>query len=56
MSRMDKIITINGIIFIVLSKPLLILLSDDAEKDGDLVCQAGARWVDINDTLKAKGM
>lgn len=26
------------------------------EKDGDLVCQAGARWVDINDTLKAKGI
>ena len=25
------------------------------EADGDLVCEAGARWVDINDTLKAKG-
>ncbi|KAH8114410.1 FAD-linked oxidase-like protein [Phellopilus nigrolimitatus] len=26
------------------------------EADGDLVCQPGARWVDINDTLKAKGI
>ena len=26
-----------------------------AEADGDLVCEAGVRWVDVNDTLKAKG-
>lgn len=26
------------------------------EADGDLVCQPGARWMDINDYLKAKGI
>jgi FAD/FMN-containing dehydrogenase len=26
------------------------------EADLDLVCQPGARWMDINDTLKEKGM
>ncbi|KAJ7184328.1 D-lactate dehydrogenase cytochrome oxidoreductase [Mycena filopes] len=26
------------------------------EEDSDLICQAGARWEDINDTLKAKGI
>ncbi|KAI0928260.1 hypothetical protein AcW1_005561 [Taiwanofungus camphoratus] len=26
------------------------------EKDGDLVCQSGARWEDINQTLKDKGI
>ena len=25
------------------------------DADSDLVCQPGARWVDINDTLKEKG-
>ncbi|KAF8960557.1 hypothetical protein BDZ97DRAFT_1833403, partial [Flammula alnicola] len=26
------------------------------EADSDLVCQPGARWMDINETLKEKGM
>ena len=26
-----------------------------AEEDSDLVCQAGARWMDVNETLKEKG-
>ncbi|KAF9553236.1 hypothetical protein CPC08DRAFT_673450 [Agrocybe pediades] len=26
------------------------------EKDGDLVCQPGARWMDINETLKEQGI
>ena len=26
------------------------------EKDGDLVCQAGARWMDINEELKERGI
>ncbi|KAF9649463.1 hypothetical protein BDM02DRAFT_3230234 [Thelephora ganbajun] len=26
------------------------------EEDSDLVCQAGARWMDVNDTLKVKGI
>ena len=26
------------------------------EKDGDLVCQAGARWMDINEELKDRGI
>lgn len=27
-----------------------------AELDGDLSCQSGARWEQINDTLKEKGI
>ena len=26
------------------------------EADGDLTCQAGARWEDLNQTLKDKGI
>ena len=26
------------------------------ESDGDLICQSGARWEQINDTLKEKGI
>ncbi|EPQ58249.1 hypothetical protein GLOTRDRAFT_126740 [Gloeophyllum trabeum ATCC 11539] len=29
---------------------------DIHEDDGDLICQAGAKWEDINDTLKEKGI
>ena len=27
-----------------------------SEEDSDLVCQPGARWMDINETLKEKGI
>ena len=37
------------------SKLLMTVLIVSAEADGDLVCEAGVRWVDVNDTLKAKG-
>ena len=35
---------------------LEIALKATAEEDGDLLCQAGARWEDINSTLKEKGI
>jgi FAD/FMN-containing dehydrogenase len=39
-------------IFIILSSHSVHVFK---EADSDLVCQPGARWVDINDTLKKKG-
>lgn len=33
-----------------------ILLSAVLEADSDLICQAGTRWEDINQTLKDKGI
>lgn len=35
---------------------LYLILSFITEEDGDLICQAGARWEDINQTLRAKGV
>lgn len=37
---------------------VLLTLSPDfvPENDGDLVCQSGARWEDINRVLKDKGI
>ena len=32
------------------------VVNNDTEADGDLRCQAGARWEDINETLKEKGI
>ena len=32
------------------------MLSSATEADGDLVCQAGARWEDINHALHEKGI
>ena len=31
-------------------------LKTRAEDDGDVLCQAGARWEDINSTLREKGI
>lgn len=32
------------------------MLTIRAESDGDMICQSGARWEQINDTLKEKGI
>ena len=40
--------------FLVCRTPVALTLLA-LEADSDLVCQPGARWVDINDTLKKKG-
>lgn len=54
LSGMDKILEINGIISSkFLSLGWLILLPAE---DSDLICQSGARWEDINQTLKTKGI
>jgi FAD/FMN-containing dehydrogenase len=34
--------------------PMRVVLNVPSEADGDLRCQAGARWEDINRTLKEK--
>jgi FAD/FMN-containing dehydrogenase len=54
MSGMDKILKINGLRTPVTILQFLIQLQ--LEADGDLVCQAGARWEDINGTLAEKGI
>jgi len=35
---------------------LSLILINLTEADSDLVCQAGARWMDINEMLKEKGI
>lgn len=52
---MDKILEIHGAKYF---KPSIVVLMFmcDKEDDGDLVCQAGARWEDINEELKTKGI
>jgi D-lactate dehydrogenase (cytochrome) len=32
------------------------VLNSDVEADGDLTCQSGARWEDVNQALKDKGI
>lgn len=52
---MDKIIQINGMQHISTPKfPLT--LGMVTEEDGDLICQAGARWEDINQALRSKNI
>ena len=54
---MDKILEIHGkhARNHSMLTPVLILLKK-LEADSDLVCQPGARWMDINDTLKKQGI
>lgn len=52
---MDKIISINGESRLARLHSEIIY-SDVPEADGDLTCQSGARWEDINETLKQKGI
>ena len=55
MSEMNKIIAIHGAFPI--GYPLTIQLSSVlAEEDSDLVCQPGVGWMEINQTLKEKGI
>ena len=52
MSGMDKILEIHGSwMNLYRSIPADLAI----EPDSDLVCQAGARWMDVNETLKEKG-
>ena len=53
MSGMDKILEIHGMALACIGRHIdqLSLLEDDS----DLVCQAGARWMDVNEVLKEKG-
>jgi len=51
---MDKILEINGEYYGLDFS--LRCSSYCSEADGDLICQAGARWEDINNTLKEKGI
>lgn len=54
---MDKILQINGGLHVhsrTIARTLIVL--HRTEGDGDLVCQSGARWEDINQTLKDKGI
>jgi D-lactate dehydrogenase (cytochrome) len=61
MSGMDKIIAIHG------ASPTPICVPTDvemlnprnfafSEEDSDLVCQPGVGWMEINETLKDKGI
>ena len=51
---MDQIIEIHGELYVC----FITTLSPDfaPESDGDLVCQSGARWEDINRILKENGI
>ena len=51
---MDKILRINGKSGVM--QFVVRVLNCVTEADGDLVCQAGARWEDINQVLKDKGI
>jgi FAD/FMN-containing dehydrogenase len=35
---------------------VLLILNTTVEADSDLTCQAGARWEDINETLRSQGI
>jgi len=55
---MDQILSINGKrlhVHVVVSN-ILITLSIMIVEDSDMICQAGARWEDINHTLKERGI
>jgi hypothetical protein len=50
---MDKILCINGK-FLSIFVNYVFTFRCPAETDGDLSCQSGARWEQINDTLRDK--
>ena len=52
---MDKILCINGK-FLSIFINHVFTFRHPAETDGDLSCQSGARWEQINDTLRDKGI
>jgi D-lactate dehydrogenase (cytochrome) len=53
LSGMDKIIAIHGEGF---SSTPSVRLTVSPEEDGDLICQAGARWDEINRILEERGI
>jgi hypothetical protein len=53
MSGMDQILCINGKFLSILVN-YVFTFHRPAETDGDLSCQSGARWEQINDTLRDK--
>lgn len=57
MSGMDKILKINGEAHSYSPYITGVLITLQCiEADGDLICQSGARWEDINQTLKDEGI
>lgn len=56
MSGMNRILEINGMTRILYSLPIPALTGLLIEADGDLRCQCGAKWEDINEMLKEKGI
>lgn len=50
---MDGIIVIHGTLMLFSG---VVCPNVPTEEDSDLVCQPGARWMDINETLKEKGI
>ncbi|KAF8754135.1 FAD linked oxidase [Rhizoctonia solani] len=56
MSEMNKIIKINGTESLYLLLLLQLTRYFFLEADSDLVCQAGTPWMEINATLKEKGI
>ena len=55
MSAMDQILEINGTYYLTINLNYS-RTSFSTEADGDLRCQAGAQWEDINRVLKEKGI
>lgn len=55
MSGMDNILQINGKLTPFLNG-LYYNRRNLTEADGDMTCQSGARWEQINETLKEKGI
>jgi len=55
MSNMDRVIAVHGKLFYYLLLPK-VTLHWLSEADSDLVCQPGARWMDLNEILKEKGI
>jgi hypothetical protein len=53
---MDKILEIHGKAIYHFFSLFIIDYSIFLEADSDIVVQSGARWEDINDTLKEKGI
>jgi hypothetical protein len=53
---MNRIFEINGVERNLCSVLVPVLTGLLIEADGDLCCQSGARWEDINQTLREKGI
>lgn len=56
MSGMDQILQINGEHLNYIYAAEYSYIYHIPEADSDLVCQSGARWEDINEILKERGI